>query len=892
MKKHTTHILPRALAMAMIAGASLMPTSYVWAQPAATYTPVQQDLDYDIRYFFPEVLHAAGQATRVSHKFRADIPQPKDILGFEVGEQYADWNDMLRYIEAIQKHSDRVKVEVMGKTYENRPIIQMAITSPENLKKLEQIKKEHVQLTDASVSAQADINSMPVVVNLSHSIHGNEASAVNSALATTYFFTASEDETILELLKNTVIQMVPGLNPDGINRFANWMNTTHSYHNVADLNSREFSESWPSSRANHYWADCNRDWLMCQHPEGQTAVKMFLDWMPNVVSDHHEQGGDSKGFYFSPGHPLRTHPLTPQENQQLTSLITQSTASALDDIGTPYFSKEGYDDFYVGKGGAYPDMQGSVGLLYEQVASRGYLRPTSTGLMPFYQTVRNQAFAAISTVYISYKMKNDLLNFQRSFFQNAAKQAAKDAVKGYVFNTNGRKAIEYYFLQNMKHHDIEVYKLKKNVTLNGKAFNSDDSYIIPMNQRFYTKIKSMWENMTEFQDSLFYDISTWTFPHAFNLQYAEANTTSGLIGDKVEQPAFQKGGIIGGKAKYAYVFEQKELFSHNLMADLLRKGIYVRISKRPFTFSNNGKDQTFGYGTAIIQLQNQPVSADELHQTIQESAERNGVEVHAFHTGLMQDLDFGTPNNKLIQMPKVAMIVGRGMGSTDSGEIWHMLDRRFGIPPTLIEATTLHTRDLSKYNVIILANGSPSEQLSSETLPKLKAWVENGGTLIATGNAYRMTNKAKITDFKLLAQDKKKDEKKEGNAGIEYKPYHDTEKASAGIDGVIFNCNLDITSPLGYGYENANVAVMKNGTTVMDFSQIKGSSPMQYTKKPYLSGCVSPENIQRIANAPASIVSKCGKGNVIWFADDLNYRSYWFGGTKIFMNAVYFGQLY
>lgn len=870
---------------------SISAVSPICAQTSETYSPVQKKLEYDIQYFIPNTLHATGKTLSVSKKFLPEIPLPQAVLGFKVGEQYADWNDVLKYMEALQKHSDRVKIEVMGTTYQHRPIIQVTISSAENMKKLNEIKKEHLQLTDASISSKADVTRMPVVVNLAHSMHGNEASAVNSTLATAYFFAASDDENIKELLDNTVIVMAPGLNPDGINRFANWVNTTHSYHDVADLSSREFRETWPSSRTNHYWMDCNRDWLMCQHPEGQTAVKMYLDWMPNVVGDLHEQGGDSKGFYFSPGHPHRTHPLTPQQNQQLTSAITNSTAYALDDIGTLYYSKEGYDDFYVGKGAAYPDMQGSIGILYEQVASRGYIRPTSTGLMPFYQTVRNQAYAAISTVYASYLMKNELLDYQRNFFQNSAKQAAKDAVKGYVFNSQGRKGIEYYFLRNMKHHDIEVYKLKKDVTLNGKSFDSDDSYIIPMNQRFYTKIKSMWENMTEFQDSLFYDISTWTFPHAFNLQYAETSTTNGLVGDKVERLEFKKGGIVGGKTNYAYVFENKELFSHNLIADLLRKGIYVRISKRPFSHIENGSTRNYGYGTAIIQLQNQPLDADEIYQIIQESAERNGIEVHAFHTGLMNDLDLGTPNNKLIQMPKIAMIVGRGMGIPDNGEIWHMLDQRFGIPPTLIEFTTLHSHDLSAYNVIILANGSPTEPLSPQTLPKLKEWVENGGTLITTGSAYKLTNKAKITDFKTLSQGKKK-EKMEGNAHIEYQPYHNTEKARAGIDGVIFNCHLDITSPLGYGYENPNVAIMKNGTTVMDFSQIKGSSPMQYTKQPYLSGCVSPENIKRISNAPASIVSESGKGNVIWFADDLNYRSYWFGGTKIFMNAIYFGQLY
>lgn len=890
MKKNSHPSMAKTIALAMIAGTSLLPTANALAQSAETYTPIQQKVEYDIRYFYPEALTAAGQTAHVSHKFRSDIPQPKDILGFEVGEQYVDWNDVLKYMEALQKHSDRVKLEVKGETYEHRPIIQVTITSAANQQKLEQIRQEHLQLTETSDNGTPDVSHMPVVINLSHSIHGNEASAVNSSLATAYFFTASEDENILKLLDNTVILMVPGLNPDGINRFANWVNTTHSYNNVADLNSREFSESWPGSRTNHYWADCNRDWLMCQHPEGKTSVKMFLEWMPNVVSDHHEQGGDSKGFYFSPGHPLRTHPLTPQENQEFTKVITACTAQSLDGIASPYFSKESYDDFYLGKGGAYADVQGSVGLLYEQVASRGYLRPTSTGLMPFHQTIRNQAFAAISTVYAAYVLKDDLLNYQHSFFVNSAKQAAKDPLKGYVFNSQGRKGIEYYFLKNMQHHGIEVYKLNKNVTLGGKSFSSNDSYIIPMNQKFYTKIKSIWENMTEFQDSLFYDISTWTFPHAFNLQYAEANTTAGLVGDKVNEPIFQKGGIIGGKASYAYVFENKELFSHNLMTDLLRKGIYVRISKRPFSYTENGNTRTYGYGTAIVQLQNQPVDADVLHQTIQESAERNGVEVHAFHTGLMDDLDFGTPNNRLIQLPKVAMLVGRGMGTSDSGEIWHMLDRRFGIPPTLIEFSTLHTRDLSEYNVIILANGSPAEQLSPSALPKLKEWVGNGGTLIATGRAYQVTNKAKITDLKPVVDEKEEEPK--SNSEVEYKPYHSTEKASAGIDGVIFNCTLDLTSPLGYGYTNPNVAIMKNGTMVMDFTQVKGTSPLHYTQQPYLSGCVSKENINRIANAPAAIVSNSGRGKVIWFADDLNYRSYWFGGTKIFMNAIYFGQIY
>ncbi|MBR4883485.1 MAG: peptidase M14, partial [Bacteroidales bacterium] len=574
-----------------------------------------------------------------------------------VGQQFVDWNDVQKYMFALAQASDRVSIKAFGKkTYQNRPFLQVVITSPENQKKLEQIKVEHLLLTDASQSAKLDVSKMPVIVNLLHSIHGNEASGVNSSLVTAYFYAASQDETVKKILENTVIVINPGLNPDGINRFANWVNTTKSNVNVANIKSREFSEPWPSSRTNHYFIDCNRDWLMCQHPEGQNAVQMYLEWMPNVVSDHHEMGGDIKGFYFSPGHPLRTHEYIPQENQDLTFEITKHTAGALDNIGSLYFSKEGYDDFYLGKGAAYGDVQGSVGILYEQVASRGYSRPLPVGTLEFPFTVRNQAYSAISTVYAAHKMKDKLLNYQREFFKNAKQQAAKDPLKGYVFNTRGRKAVEYNFLKIMGHHQIDVYKLKKNTVQAGKTFKSEDSYVIPLDNKYYYKIKGIMENITEFADSLFYDISTWTFPHAFNLEYAQLPSTSGLLGEKIEKAEFPVGKVIGGKASYAYIIEPTELYFHNVLAELMKKNLLVRIAKKPFHYTEGGVTKEFSYGTAVVQLQNQPLDGDAIYQLLGECAQKYGVDVLAFNTGLMDDFDLGTSANKALKMPKVALL--------------------------------------------------------------------------------------------------------------------------------------------------------------------------------------------------------------------------------------------
>ncbi|MBO7268971.1 MAG: peptidase M14 [Bacteroidales bacterium] len=859
----------------------------VFASFCAMGQPVVNKYQYDINYFIPEHFAQIGATgTAIGKNYNPAVPQPKDILGFEIGEQFVDWNDVQKYMYALEKASGRVSIQEYGKTYQNRPFFQVIITSEANQKQLDKIQQEHLQLTDVKQQGKLDVKKMPVVVNLSNSIHGNEASGVNSSLATAYFFAASEDPTVKEILANTVIIINPGLNPDGINRFANWVNTTHSYNNVSDLDTREFSEAWPSSRTNHYWADCNRDWLMCQHPEGQNAVAMYLSWMPNVVSDHHEMGGSIKGFYFSPGHPKRTHPLTPQLNQDLTYNITKHTASALDQIGSLYFSKEGYDDFYLGKGAAYGDVQGSVGILYEQVASRGFSRPLAVGTLDFPFTVRNQSFAAITTVYASYTMREQLLEYQRNFYKESKANAAKDAVKGYVFNTGGRKAIEYYFLKNMAHHKIDVYKLAKNTRQGGKEFNSSDSYIIPTDQKYYAKIKGIWENMTQFQDSVFYDISTWTFPHAYNLEYSTVASTAGLLGSKVENIVFPQGNVIGGKAKYAYVFENTELHSHNLIADLLEKGLLVRISKKPFHYTKDGVTKEFGYGTAIVQLQNQPLDADAMYELVKESAQRNGVEVYAFNTGLMDDLDLGTGSNKAMKLPKVALITGRGMGVAESGEIWFMLDRRFGMPPALIDFNTLHKADLDNYNVIILAGGSPSDPISDKAYPNLKKWVSGGGTLILTGSSHSLASKIGVAKYKTLPSAKKK-----GTTDY-FKPYYKPSTGGNNIEGVILNCKLDLTSPLGWGYSNPDVAIMKSGTTAFNVEETDGSFPLYYSKEPYLSGCISDANIKRLAQTPACMVSSHGSGTVICFPNDLNFRSYWFGATKIFMNAIFFGQLY
>lgn len=790
-----------------------------------------------------------------SCNFSEDVPTPFDVLGFNIGERYVDWNDVIRYMEALENSTGKVSVKRFGKSYEQRDFIQVCISSENNIANLEKIRQEHLMLTDASASSDLDTDKMPVVANLMASIHGNEASGVNSVILVAYYLVADQGEETKDLLENTIVVITPGLNPDGINRFASWVNSAASKNHVADLNSREFTENWPSSRSNHYWQDCNRDWLFVQHPEGRNSMKMYLEWMPNVVLDMHEQGGTYKGFYFSPGDKNRTYKDTPQKNQDFTMDIARNTAKEFDLNGVAYYSKEGYDDYYIGKGAAYGDLLGSVAILHEQIASRGFLRPTGWGNIPFWKTVRNQTVSALSLVRSAFNMKNELLEYQRSFYRDILDAAAANPVKGYKFSTRGDRGRAYHFIDNMLAHDIKVFK----------AAGSDDEYVIPLDQKKYFIIKSMWDTITEFNDSTFYDISTWTLPYAYNLEFSELKSVKGMLGDEITAASFEKGKVIGEKSKVAYMFEMKDYYAPYLLSELLKKGIRVRIAAKPFTVEENGTEKPYSRGTVVIPASYQDYGTDELYSILKNLAERSGVDVVASQTGLMKDIDFGSSSFKpVVEAPNVAVVSGRGMSVSETGEIWHLLDWRFNMNHTLIDWSKLtKSISLDPYNVIIFANGTPNVPLSEEFNRKLADWVKAGGTLIVTGGASSISNKCGLTEI-------------------------ETVKGS-GVKGVILRADVSLASPLFWGYGNNVLPIFKMKANTYWSEDAKALA--EYSGDPYVSGCISQENLERIAGTPAILVTDAGKGRVIFMADDLNFRSYWYGTSKILLNAILFRDL-
>ncbi|WP_420581129.1 M14 family zinc carboxypeptidase [Reichenbachiella sp.] len=276
------------------------------------------------------------------------IPTPQSVIGHEVGEWHVSHDKLVQYLYALADASDRVEIEEYARSHENRPLLTLKISSPENIQNLANIRTEHLKLSDYNQSKALDLSKMPLVAYLGYSIHGNEASGSNAALLVAYYLAAAQGDEIEKWLENMVILLDPSYNPDGLNRFASWVNSKKGMNVVSDPNNIEQNEPWPGSRTNHYWFDLNRDWLPIQHPESKGRIRQYHKWKPNVLTDHHEMGTNGT-YFFQPGIPSRNNPLVPSKTYELTQKIADYHANALDEIGTLYYSKESFDDFYMGK---------------------------------------------------------------------------------------------------------------------------------------------------------------------------------------------------------------------------------------------------------------------------------------------------------------------------------------------------------------------------------------------------------------------------------------------------------------------------------------------------------------------------------------------------------------
>ncbi|MCD9033430.1 peptidase M14 [Luteimonas sp. Y-2-2-4F] len=828
-------------------------------------------------YYFPD---AAGADLDPA------VPTPEQFLGYPIGSHYTRHDRLLDYFRELARVSDRVSLQEIGRSYEERPLAAVVITSAGNHARLEDLRRAHATLADPG-APDADPAQVPVVVGLYYSVHGNETSSGEAALLTAYYLAASRSAQTRRWLEEAIVLIDPAQNPDGRDRAANWHNAWKSNPPVADPVDKEHVEPFPNGRSNHYFTDLNRDWLAVTQRETRAKLAVFHQWLPNVQIDFHEMGSGST-YYFEPSPSSMHSPLLPQASYDFNVTLARYHAEGLDALGSLYYTRENFDNFSPVYGSTYPDFHGGVGVTVEQASSRGLVQDTASGPLEFRFTVRNQVATGLATVRGAVAEKAGLLALQKDFFRSAVEQGRRHRHAAFVFGDAHDPGLTRRLLDLLLQHRIRVHALPAPLEIDGRRFEPGSAYVVPSAQPQFRLVHSIFEETPEVRGSV-YGSTSYAIAHAYGIQVARSRRALATGEAIVELPP-AAGGVSGGRAGYAYAVDWRDYEAPRVLAALLAQDVRVRAAFEPFTARTAGGETAFGRGTLVVPVAGQPLDADALQAAVDAAAREAGVVAHALSTGQSAaGIDLGSDNVKPLRAPKIALVMGQGVNATEIGSTWFALSERLRWPATRLDPAQLARVPLGAYTSIVLAGGQYGDW-SEATVEALKRWIEGGGSLVTFGTASRWAIE------KGLAGPRRGGAAGAGDAAggddaarRDFAERRDVlaEQRSAGN---LLSADADVTHPLAFGVPRRDIFVNKETDVTLPPAADAFSNVVRIDDAPLVNGYL-PEALRRsAAGSTWAQVARAGAGTVVLFADDPAHRKYWLGTERLLVNGLFLAE--
>lgn len=860
-------------------------------------------------------------------KYDPAIPTLKKIVGHDFGEKITMHHEAEKYIQALQQSaSSRSKVIKYAESWEGRSLYVMAIGSPANISRLEEIKAGMQKLADprriSTNEANSLIASLPSIVWLICGVHGNEISSVDSALITAYHLLAAQnDEVVAAAMKNSIVLIDPMQNPDGRDRFINYFRQNVGRFPDGDLQSAEHNEVWPGGRTNHYLFDMNRDWFAQTQPETRGRTKTYLEWFPQVVADQHEMGTNST-FYFAPP-ALPWNPNLTKTQLDWLARLGRNNAAWFDRFKFDYFTREGYDSFYPGYGEGWPLFQGSIGMTYEQASVRGLLanRDDQT-TMHYHDSVQHHFIAALATIESTAKNREALLRHFYDYRRTAIEDGRNETVKEYIITPGNDPNRAAKLAATLMMSGIEVKRADaafsnpktrdyENGQLQSREFPAG-SFIVSLAQPAKRLLKTLMDKQTdqdkEFlneqrrrnklrQREEFYDVTGWSLPFLFDVPCYIAEEASNVQAGVLKELPKSTGQMRGGQAKLAYLIPWGTQSAAAALADLFRQD--VRVHSYDKAFKLNGTN--FPAGTLVVKLKDNP---SNLHERMTRLVAEYGVDVYSTDTSWVDDgPNFGSQNVNYLPRPRVAIAYNSPVSGNSVGWLRYLIEQQYGYPVTTIRTEQIRSSDLSRYNVLILPDtfGGYSQQLGDGA--SLRSWVQGGGTLIslAGATAWLADEKVNLLATKREKREKPdaKSDKKDGETKDQSKTQTDpVEKAIEPADefpsstpGAILRVKIDNSHWLGFGYGETTTVMMDSNRIFSLVKLDKGTNVAVYLPqdKFFASGFMFDDARKQIPNKAYLMHARVGRGNVVGFAEDPNYRAFMDGLNVMFLNAVFLG---
>ncbi|HJO02576.1 MAG TPA: M14 family zinc carboxypeptidase [Acidobacteriota bacterium] len=853
---------------------------------------------------------APAQELVVNARYDPSIPTLEDVVGHEFREEITPPDEILLYMETLAAVApDRTRLIEYAVSWEGRPLVVMVIGSAERIARLDEIKADLRQLAypgDLSEpEATALIARLPVVTALMHGVHGNEISSNGAAMAEAYHLLAAQgDATVDLILAESLVLIDPAENPDGRARFVQQNTMGQARWPDAAAYSAEHDEPWPGGRVNHYLFDLNRDLFIQSQLETRGKVKMFLDFWPQIVADLHEMGGDAT-YFFPPTAPP-SNPWYGERQIALMDVFGRANATAFDQRGFAYFSRDVYDLFYPGYVDMWPMSHGALGMTYEQASARSLVLKRSDGdLLTYGDGVLHHFTAAIATAATAARNRERILSDYLAFRREGIELGQQGPAE-LVLHSSHDPGMAERLARLLTRNGIEVREATGAVTVGDRTLAQNGSYIVPMAQPAHRFAHSLLDDHVPMDEDFIqrqlelrdqrkrdeiYDLTAWSQPLLWDVEMLEADAATGVAGSIVAaDPPATVGDTTLPPAQVGYLIPWGTNGAATI-AEALREGIRVRSGGGEFTLG----DRHYDVGTAIIRtVENGP----DLRQRLGRIAAAHGAEVVAIDDSYVSDgMSLGSRRVSALRDPRVLLVYDAPGRSYSVGWARYVLEQRYGVRTTAVRASSLGRAPLSDFDVIIFPSGNYGGSVNSGMLDAIRRWMREGGTVITIAESTRWASNAR-----LLASTA---ERRGGRAEGEDPPTQGTsdqpieyldeivpeDESPESVPGAILRVLLDTEHWLAAGTDGEIGVLVEGNRVFRPVTLDNGTNVGRYGELDnlVLSGIVWDEGQPQLANKAFLIHQPVGRGQIVAFAEDPNYRAYTEATQLLFINAVLLG---
>jgi hypothetical protein len=840
------------------------------------------------------------------------VPTPRSVLGYDIGARFTPHAMVARYLARLAETSKRIRLDTVAYTFEGREVFLVIATSEANQARLDAIRADAARLADPRGASPAELAAvvarMPAVVWLGYTVHGNEASGVEAGLAIAYQLAAGRDPETQMVLDSTVVLIDPVENPDGHERHVQDVMRARGAGGAEDVppvrGAMVQQGSWPGARGNHYYFDMNRDWFILSQPETRGRVATFERWWPHVAVDLHEMGSDASYYFAPPMEPINKN--VPENIRHWWDVFAASNAAAFDAHGWSFFRHEDFDEFYPSYGDSWPILNGAIGMTYEEASSGGGAIRKSDGTL---LTLRDAAWhhytASWATLVTAAQRARERVSDYLAFRQSAVTDGERGPIRTVAIAPDGQGRADT-LVAHLLANGVAVGRLRAPADVRDAVAYGESaprpvrltpgSYVVDLAQPQGRLAKALLEPDAQLDSSFiaqelehrrtgqpdrFYDLTAWALPYVFRVH---AWWSRGSVGpadpvDAASRSAAGPAAFPHEAPRYAYAFSAGSETSLRLLGALLADS--VRVSFAPRTFTQAG--MRFPDGTFLVRV---AANGPRVGDLVLHHASETGARVVALNSAASDSgPDLGSNGVFAVKAPRVALVGGPPVSGTSFGSAWFAFNQRLHYPVVTVNAASLGGLDLKGYDVIVVPSvgaGAFDRVLGEGGKERLVAWVRDGGTLITLDGATSWLAGEKLGLARLRLR---RDTTRADSAGGAPLPAY--------VPGAIVRLTGDTLSPLLAGIGEAEIPALDFSDRIYNPPKdlAPGEAVLRYAPaaRLRLAGYLWPEVPARLAESVYLWTENDGRGRVIGFAGDPNFRDLMRGLLPLFANAVFLG---